>query len=182
MPKIEDGAHLRVWHAARLTAKRLGFHWESEDAASQYLLDRLLGNGDKQNLGLGVIDAIRKLGYGKAGGNKYAGKQNRTSVGLNSPEFDFITDGTLEEVERKMHEKDFEFILSKLDQTDRTILCLYAIWGFMHKEIGFCLGITESAVTQRMTLITKKVRPFFSDDRKPIRRRSTTLKSEVSDP
>jgi RNA polymerase sigma-70 factor (ECF subfamily) len=58
---------------------------------------------------------------------------------------------------------EFEMLMDSLDEKSRTALVLHYSEGFSVKEIGEALGISETAVKQRLKRGRDKVRGTYRD-------------------
>ena len=53
---------------------------------------------------------------------------------------------------------EWEFLLDMVEKKDRPLLVMQYHWGLSQKELAYALGVTEGAITQRMTRIMRDLR------------------------
>ncbi len=118
---------------------------QAEDFSSYYIEVCLTG-GDKRDLGWIATDFFRQYGdrLGARGTSDAMGSLARRY------ETDEETEDPIEQFESQSRRPDEPRLLCyrKLNTKQRLIMVLTYEWGFTLKEIGHCLGVSESRVSQ----------------------------------
>lgn len=125
-------------------ARRLGFMEQAEDIAQSVMLKYSEGLGQHQAVEHAVIDEVRKR-FGRS-------EKDRENK---SREISLLEEvACFPDVEDQF---DVHWAINKLEDMDRVIVCLRLLWGLSGKEIGYCLGVSESRISQRLREIEKKL-------------------------
>jgi hypothetical protein len=129
----------RIRRNAVISACSLGFGQDAEDLAHDVILNHIEGKGKKQLVDFAVIDMIRK----RSGNPRVHSRAQR--VALNETvEYD---EDKLPDT-REPKPMTFEHTLEDLSRDQRICVFLYFVWGLDMKEIGECIGVTESRIVQ----------------------------------
>lgn len=145
----------------RAIAFGYGFRCEADDIAQEAFLGGLERPKWKQTPHQRVIDAIRKL-YGRDVGR---GCPNPLLNRLGDEDEEKILISTQKPSETHgIDGVDFRKAVSSLGiGEERCIFLLRFAWGFNEKEIGNCLGVSESRISQRLKAIQKRVLEAMAD-------------------
>lgn len=140
MPKVVWGTddYAKVRQMAVQRARKIAPS-HAEDIAQQTCL-RYLEGGKAQPMRLAVIDAARDiLGASRYGIHKFRKAEREYSSIDNLPATQALPDTPSPK------------LLSLLSGPERCAATLYYKWGFTLREIGDCLGVSESRASQILT-------------------------------
>ena len=136
----------RLLKKARLLALRYDVPKHMlEEIAQETLLKILSGYAPRQHFNAKVIDSIRFV---------IGDSRTAESFAFRTNDHSYLVD----RLPNPITLRSMARYLYSLTPMDRAIAVLYSKWGLELKEIGYCFGISESAISQRLTLIKKTIK------------------------
>ncbi len=160
---MDEKTFRKLRRRVEASSRRMGAEQEAEDITSEIVLNRLAGFGQHQTVQQSVIDSMRRNGWGARGsGVPYNVYQRSLDSGTDTEEkrsaFSSIED---ERTTDPTVLSDFKLFIESLTQPHRLIACLRILWGFTESEIGYCLGVGESRICQRVAEIHKRIQAYL---------------------
>lgn len=126
---------------------------EAEDIAQSVLLAFIKNPQSKQTVEQAVIDYVRQNGGRSRGGALRIKLLDRKHC---LPEEYLSTHSST--TRSTGHElQSFERYLNNLETSDRCIAVLRFVWELSVEEIGYCFGVSDSRISQRLTSIQAKI-------------------------
>lgn len=178
---VDYAEYRRLRDRVAFIARRSGQLQESEDFTHEILLQRYRGVGKHQTVDQSYIDALRRIGWGTRGGRSgYSGyvhsldscqdsKTFRSEIANTATNIPFSTDIL----------SDFKVLIEGLPQILRVITILIYVWGFTEKEVGHCLGVSDSRVSQRLREVEKRIQQVIREAKAAGSPRSTKREIEL---
>lgn len=143
---MDDATIRKLSRRAQYVARKYWHPDEAEDIAQSVLLSYLKNPESKQTVEQVVIDYLRQNGGRTRGGAHRIclldGHHSDEEIDL------FVFDKSARSSGEQL--SGFERYLVGFETKDRCIAVLRYVWGLTEKEIGFCLGLTESRISQRL--------------------------------
>lgn len=149
---MTDARLKRIHQAAMNHARKYGYDTqECEDFAQEATL--LIHENPARRIDLLFIDYLRET----FGDNRHTGKRSTAKKSILNMRGSLDTVNEDDLMVNPQFDLDFNRYQNLLTQTDRTIITLLYKWDFTLGEVGECLGVSESRVSQMLTELKKKL-------------------------
>ncbi len=145
-------------------AKAKGYDWCAEDFAQDFCM-QLIEKGWRQTVDQALIDFQRKM-FGRTRQCSDSDRKSRQHLQVpgnatKNSEIDRRVidqpDGRIGSATRSGYLAEVSDFLKGFESEDRAIFVLNALWELNLEEIGYCFGITESRVSQRLTSLQERI-------------------------
>lgn len=162
---------------ALLSATKFGFAQHREDIAQEVLCRFAAGKGRHQTIDQAVIDVIRE----DFGRTTLPGFQARSAL-RNASSIVEVSDRP-SPLPLPDNRVGFDGFIDLLSGNERTVVVLTYLWGLNEKEIGYCLGVTESRACQIKKGAEARLRKklSFEEQRDSERQSSRKISHEIQD-
>lgn len=157
---MNEAAAKKIYSRARFVAIKYGHTQEAEDIAQSVLLQFIKNPKSKQTVEHAVIDYLRQNDW------KSRGKSRRFCLFNRAQQDDRFEIESIPAVfgSNGHGHESFERYLNCLKTEDRIITVLRYKWSLSESEIGYCFGISDSRVCQRIKSIHKRIQKEISED------------------
>lgn len=156
---MDEDTIRRLEKRIKMLLKQRGYHEHVQDA-SQEILCRYIEKGKGQTVDQAITDYLRRT-FGDTRSKHY---QLMRDIKWGDKRVDALAAGAMPRIYQQNND-EFEHLLEKIKKSeDRAIIVLSFMWGLTNHEIGYCFGVTESRICQRVKEIQKRVSKALSLD------------------
>lgn len=151
--EFDEKAIRKFLNRAKFVSKKYGYSDEAEDISSEVMLRYVKNPDSKSTVEQVVIDYIRQNGRRTRGG------AHRISLREceHPDDFENLSSLCVGPGSTRDNYESFERYLKCLEKEDRVIAVLKYVWDFTGQEIGYCFGVAESRVSQKLKKIQKRI-------------------------